>query len=320
VLADLRRAWSAEADLSERLSTIELWRDQLAAIVPLRAEVDRDLAHHQTAAERAREAAVHAQARLDHVDAAVTADADRLTAALQQAWRSGLPDASRAAQTVHAGAGPLGVRRTRVRRSRADLEAWADTWRTILPGLPADPDTLAWQLVRQQHHTETPQIGETFASHARRTAEQSHPELQTARHDVATATGRAAVAQAAHTDAAQSRARRLDEHGDYAYIVDPARRLADAERRTDDLAGQLQEARARVHSLHLEPAIRTLPPGRLGTERDAWQHDTARQQAAKRRAARAAAMEPPSQRTGAHHERMRPPSLRPEPPDRGFSR
>jgi exodeoxyribonuclease V alpha subunit len=320
VLADLRQAWKTEADLSDGLSTIELWRDQLAAIVPLRDEVDRDLAHHQTALEQAADGAKHTQAQLDQVDAAVTADADRLTTVLQQAWRTGVADASRAAQTVHAGPGPLGVHRTRVRRARADLEAWADTWRTVLPGLPADADTLAWQLVRQQHHTETPQIEEAFASHARRTAERDHPELPEAQQDVAAATGRAADAQTAYTDAAQTRARRLEEHGDYAYVADPARRLADLERHTDDLDGQLQKARARVHALQLEPVIRALPADRLASEHDAWRQATVDQQAAEERAARAAVTASPSPARGMHPQRQHPPSLGPRPPDHGFSR
>jgi exodeoxyribonuclease V alpha subunit len=319
VLADLRKAWSTEADLSNRLSTIEPWRDQLAAIVPLRDEVDRDLTHHQQAAERAADAAEHAQARLDQVDAAVTADADRLTAALQQAWLTGIADASKAAQTVHAGTGPLGMHRIRVRRARAGLDAWADSWRTVLPGLPADPDTLAWQLVRQQRHTETPQIEEAFASHARRTAEQDHPELQTARDDVAAAADRAAGAHTAYTDAAQTRARRLDEHGDYAYIADPARRLADLQRHTDDLDGQLQKARARVHALQLEPTIRALPPDRLASEHATWQQAKVGQQIADQ-PPRAAVTAPKPPAGGTHHERQHPPSFGPRPPDRGFAR
>lgn len=320
VLADLRHAWRTEADLSDRLSTIEVWRDQLAAIVPLRDEVDRDLAHHQQALDQASDVAEHAQARLVQVDAALTADAARLTAALHQAWRTGLPDASRAAQTVHAGAGPLGVHRTRVRHARADLKAWADTWRTVLPGLPSDPDTLTRQLVQQQHHTETPQIGEAFASHARQTAERNHPELQQARHDVAAATGRAADAHAAYTEAAQTRARRLDVHGVDGYIADPARRYADLQRHTDDLSSQLQKARARVRALQLEPAIRTLPPDRLITEHDAWRQATFAQQGADERPAGTAATAPPPTERGSSPERQQPPSLGPTPPDREFAR
>jgi hypothetical protein len=117
---------------------------------------------------------------------------------------------------------------------------------------------------------------------------------------------------------AQHATTRVGPHGVDGYIPDPARRLADVERQTDDLAGQLQKARARVHALQLEPAIRALPAGRLAAERAAWRQGAVEQQAADRRAARATGSEPAVR--GIHSGRRHPPSLGPKPPDRGITR
>jgi hypothetical protein len=315
VLADLRQAWATEERLAERVSAAEAWRDQLAPIAAIRRETDTDLARLHYVVTQTQDVAAHAQARFDGVDAAVTADADRLTHALNHGWQRDSAAVLRDAHTVQTGAGLLGLHGIRVRRASRHLEAWADTWRPVLPTLPHDATTIAAHV----QHLDSSQLQQAVTSYARRTGEQAHPDHPATRHTADAATRTAAQAEATYTTALGDRDRRLASHGRLAHIQDPVGWVTDAEQHLDEVVVELRQARARVHALQLEPAIQALPDGRLETEHDTWQHQLERQQVASRLTALMSATIGRAPDIGAHHERRQPPTLDRGTPPRGMS-
>ncbi|HEU4568563.1 MAG TPA: hypothetical protein VFR99_11055, partial [Marmoricola sp.] len=318
VLVDLYAAWSTEQDLADQLTTAQRQRDQLAAIVPLRAERDHRLEQHSQDLREAREHAAVTQDTADRSQAVATADAARIAADLQQRWAQDYPAVRAAAQTIADGAGPLGLHRGAVRRARSDLEAWAEDWRPVLPGLPTDADDLATDVLNL---AVTPRVREALTSCARRIAEDNHPEHAPLHHAAATAAQQADQARAALDAELLSEPAELTRYGRLAHIQDPAERLAHTEEQTAQLAEQLRDARARVHALELEPAIRTLPVGRLQNEHATWrqQHDhqhKQRQREAQAQKRRAGTVAPGLDDLRPGHQP--PPSRRPE-PGRGIS-
>ena len=131
-------------------------------------------------------------------------------------------------------------------------------------------------------YTATSALHQAITSHAQHTAEQAHPD-----HRQLAATAQSATAAAHETDdargaAAGSLSRRLDRFGNLAYTDDPTRHLAKTEHAAAELSDQLRRAQERVGALRQEPAIRTLTPGRLQTERENWQAQRAEAQEADR--------------------------------------
>jgi exodeoxyribonuclease V alpha subunit len=301
VLADLRHAWATERRLCERVNAAAAWRDQLALIAGIRSETDPDLGSLQAVVNQTRDIAVRAQARFDLVDAAVTAEADRLTHAVHQGWQHGFPAAFQDAQAMQAGAGPLGLHGIRVRRASRHLKTWADTWRPVLPTLPRDATAIAAH-VRQIDSSQLHQAVSTYAIH---TVEQAHPDYPATRHTAAGATRTAAQAEAAYATALGNRDRRLAGPGSLAYVEDPVGWVTDAEQHLDEVAADLRHARARVHAL--EPAIQALPDGRLQTERDTWHRKLEHQQAASRVTAPRPATAGRALNISVHHDRRQPP-------------
>ncbi len=315
VLADLRQAWATEQHLAERVSAAESWRDRLIPVAAIRTETDPELADLHAVVEQARGDAAHAQAQLVRVDAAVTADADRVTHALHVAWQRESPAALRDAHTVRAGVGPLGFHGIRVRRASQGLEAWAATWRPVLPTLPNEPTELAALVT----HMDAPQLHQAISSYARNTAEQVHPDYPATRHEADAAARTAARAEATYTSARNDRDRRLVDHRSLALMDDPARWLTGAEQQLDEVTAELQHARARVHAFELEPAIQALPEGRLQTEHNTWQRELDHQQAASRRVALTPATMGPVPDIGAQHDGHQPRRLDRRTPPRGIS-
>ena len=273
-LAEMYQAWTTEADLSERLAATQHLRDQLAQVVSIRAASDPQLARLNQAAQNARAAADHTRTRADQAAASITADAARIAQTLRGRWDNDYPTASAAAQKIRGGSRRFGRHRDDVRQARAHLQAWAQTWRSVLPKFPAGVDELAAAMP----YTATPALHQAITSHAQHTAEHAHPnhrQLAAAAHS---ATAAAHEAHTARNAAAGSLSRRLVGFGSLAYTNDPTRRLADTEHAVTELIADLGRARERVGALRQEPAIRTLAPRRLQTERENWQAQRAEAQ------------------------------------------
>ena len=108
------------------------------------------------------------------------------------------------------------------------------------------------------------------------------------------------------TRAAQPRTpapHRFDELGlgDLAYTDRPDRKLAAAENNLRKLTQQLTQIQDRISALGREPAIRTLPVGRLQTEHDTCVRDHEHENDARARAASAARNAPRPNHDIEHH-------------------
>jgi len=297
-LADLRQAWTREADLTDQLALNEHLRDQLAPIVAIRAEADSELtqlAHTETQPWRA---ADQAHDRLDRAEAILSTDAARLADALRRRWDAGYLPASHAAEIIRNGRGRLGGRRAQLRDARTHLSEWAQTWQPILPGLPTEPDPLA----RQMPYTGTSVLHQAITRYAEQAAEHAHPDQQALRDAAKAAARHADDASTDRTEAQRAHSQRLTGLGSVAQTSDPAGRLAETERDITELTEQLRHAHDRLAALRREPAIRTLPPGRLETERETWAHDHDHAQAES--AALAALTAPPLSGAGVRHEQL----------------
>jgi conjugative relaxase-like TrwC/TraI family protein len=267
VLAEVYRAWTTEADLSERLAATDHLRDQLAQVVSIRAGSDTQLARLDKAAENAWAVADHARTRADQAAASIKADGGRIAEVLRGRWDNDYPAASAAAETIRGGSGRFGRHRGDVRQARAHLQEWAQTWRPVLPQLPAGADELAAAMP----YTATSALHQTITSHAQHTAEQAHPDHRQLAATAQSATAAAHESNQVRSTAAGSVSRLLDRFGSLAYTDDPTGRLAETEHAAAELTVDLNRARERVGALRQEPAIRTLTPGRLQTERENWQ-------------------------------------------------
>ena len=276
VLAEVYRAWTTEADLSARLAATDHLRDQLTQVVSIRAGSDPQLARLDKAAEQAWAAADHARTRADQAAASIKADAGRIAEALRGRWDNDYPAASAAAERIRGGNGRFGRHRGDLRQARAHLQQWAQTWRAVLPQLPAGVDELAAAMP----YTATSALHQTITSHAQHTAEQAHPDHRQVAAAAQSATAAAHEADDARAAAAGSLSRQLDRFGSLAYTDDPTGRLAETEHAAAELSDQLRRAQERVGALLQEPAIRTMAPGRLQTERENWQAQRAEAQEA----------------------------------------
>jgi hypothetical protein len=278
VLAEVYRAWTTEVDLSERLAATQHLGDQLAQVVSIRAGSEPQLARLDKAAENAWAAADHAHTRAHQAATSIKADAGRIADALRGRWDNDYPAASAAAERIRGGIGRFGRARGDVRQARAHLHDWAQTWRPVLPQLPAGVDELAAAMP----YTATSALHQAITGHAQHTAEQAHPD-----HPQLHAAAEQAAAAAHESDqvrnaAAGSLSRRLDGFGSLAYTDDPTGLLAETEHAAAELTVDLNRAQERVGALRQEPAIRTMAPGRLQTERENWQAQRAHAQEADR--------------------------------------
>jgi exodeoxyribonuclease V alpha subunit len=306
-LADVYRSWTTEADLSERLAATHHLRDKLAQVVSIRAGSDPQLARVDKAADHAWAAADHAHTRADQVQASINADAGRIGEALRGRWDNDYPAASAAAETIRGGSRRFGRHRGDVRQARAHLQQWAQNWRPVLPQLPAGVDELAAAMP----YTATSALHQAITSHAQNTAEQAHPDHRQLRTTAQSATAQAHEADDARAAAAGSLSRRLVGFGSLAYTDDPTGLLAETEHAAAELSDQVRRAQERVGALRQEPAIRTLTPGRLQTERENWQAQRAEAQEEHRHGEWLAATAATPLR------RVRPEELASPAPDRG---
>jgi hypothetical protein len=313
VLADLHDAWTREADLAARLTTARSQRDRLTVVVPLRAEADHRLAELRQAARGAAEHASRLRAQLQDTETAVDGAAGSIGGDLWRRWQADYPAASQAAGTIRTGPGRLGLHRAAVRRARADLHTWTQTWRPVVPDLPVDLDVLAGRFPPPAGA----RLHDALTGSARRLAEAEHPEHAEQSAAATAAQARADRARDAYQDEVRSDPLGLARFGHLAHIHDPADRLDRTAHLVDQLTADLQRARSRVHALECEPALRGQPPDLLRTQRAAWksqyEHDREAQREQVR--ARAAAQARQDRRRPARPEPGAPhwPTMRPDP-------
>ncbi|MEO6144610.1 MAG: AAA family ATPase, partial [Dermatophilaceae bacterium] len=308
VLGDLRSAWTLQADLTGHIAQARSIRDELALIVPLRAQSDPQIAQLRSAEAQARVDSDHARARLRGTEAAITTATADLAADLNERWDRAYPNAARAAETIRAGTGRFGRGRAKVDAARQNLTSWAAGWQPILTevtGLSVhallDPDQLATRMPFNGSSALHAAIGQ-YAEHAARLA---HPELHATRHGVQAADQKVRNTRDTRTAAEDARAHQFDELGlDHLVYTDrPAQKLAAAEDNLRKLTRQLTQTQERISALGREPAIRTLPPGRLQIEHDTCVRDHERDKDARAQAEWAARNAPrPSHEHEHHHD------------------
>jgi len=297
-LSDLRDAWTQEHTLIEDLTAARGECDQLAEVVPLRAHHDAQVAAGRATYCRARSHATQAAEHADQLEAVVGAETVQLAGRLRQEWATGRPGARAAAQTIAAGTGRLGQHRGAVRRASDHLQAWAEAWRPIVASLPTDTD----QLADLTAGYDDPSIGQAITAYARKVAEGAHPDHAPAQTRAQDARHTAERALDAYERARTHYPAELADHGNLAWLPDPAGHLAEAKLDVTELTDQLRAARGRVRAALAEPAIRSLPQERIESERERWAAD--RQALAQdERTASAGADVTPSPTSGRQHER-----------------
>jgi conjugative relaxase-like TrwC/TraI family protein len=297
-LSDLRDAWTQERALIEDLTAARDERDQLTQVVPLRAQHDAEVAAGRATYEQARGHATQAREHADQLAAAVGADTFQLTGRLRQEWDTHRPGAAAAAQTIAAGTGRLGQHRGAVRRASDHLQAWAQQWRPIMASLPTDTDRLA---VLAAGHDD-PSLGRTITAYARTLAEDAHPDHAPAQAAAHAARHTAGQALDGYETARTSYPAELADHGNLAWLPDPADRLAETQLDVAELTDQLRAARGLVREALAEPAIRSLPQERIQTEHERWATQP-QEQPPEEPAARDGQDVTPSPTSGRQHER-----------------
>jgi len=306
VLDDLRAAWTLQADLTGHIGQAASTRDELAQIVPLRAESDPQIAHLRSVEQQAWADSGDARARLKQTEAAITTATSDLARNLLDHWDRAYPDTARAAETIREGTGRFGRGRAEVNAARENLTSWARAWQPILAdvtGLPVDvlldPDQLSTRMPFNGGSALHAAIGR-YAEHA---AGQAHPELAATRHAVEVADQHARDARDTRTAAVNARADHFDKLGlgSLAYTERPAQQLAAAENTLSKLTLQLTATQDRISALGRESAIRTLPVGRLQTEHDTCVRDHEHEKDARARAAWAARNAPRPNHDNEHY-------------------
>jgi exodeoxyribonuclease V alpha subunit len=308
VLVDLRAAWTLQADLAAHIAQGTSIRDELALIVPLRAQSDPRIDQLRAAEAQAWGDSDHARVRLRGTEAAITTATSDLTRDLKNGWDRAYPNAARAAETIRVGTGRFGRGRAQVTAARANLTSWARAWQPILTevtGLPVGALLDPVQLATRIPYNGTSALHAAIGEYAKHAAGQVHPELEATRRAVAIADQHLRNAKEARTAAEDARAHHFDELGlgDLAYTDRPARQLAAAENNLNKLTRELNQTQDRISALGREPAIRTLPVGRLQSEHDTCVRDHEHEKDARAQADWAARNAPrPSHENEHHHE------------------
>jgi hypothetical protein len=284
VLADLRVAWTQQADLTEHQQRLIAQRDALREVAALRArfapERQRLDAEHSTSRARW----LHAQTRLADLDATVTAETTDLHARTFAAWRDDLARAQHAAHVLAQGAGRFGQRRRQMHAASDQLTAFAEAWRPVHPDLPSDPVDLASQMGQLREG----RVEREIDAYVIRVVADAHPESDTLRLGERTTLVAFQAVEQARTRLDNALYEQLRPYGRAGYVTDPDERLATLTDQLGVVEQDLQTATAQVHELRNEPAVRALHEGGLDTEHHQWVTDRAAQRDATARQAQAA--------------------------------
>ena len=190
-------------------------------VVPLRAHHDAQVGAGRATYEQARSHATQAAEHADQIEAVVGADIVQLAGRLHQEWDTGRPAARAAAQTIAAGTGRIGQHRDAVRRASDHLRAWAQQWRPIVASLPNETDELAVLAAGYDN----PSLGQALTAYARTLAEDAQPDHAPAQAAAHAADQTAQRALDAYEKARTSYPAELADHGNLAWLPDPADHL-----------------------------------------------------------------------------------------------
>jgi exodeoxyribonuclease V alpha subunit len=312
-LSDLWDAWTQERGLVEQLSAASRECDQLAQVVPRRAQHDAQVAAEREIYEQARGHATQAREHADQLEAVVGAGTFLLAGRLRQEWDTSRPAARAAAQTIAAGTGRIGQHRGAVRRASQHVQAWAQQWRPIVAFLPTGIDELG---VPAAGHDD-PSLGQAITAYARTLAEDAHPDHAPAQAAAHAARQTAERALDAYDKTCTQYPAELADHGNLAYLPDPGERLAETKLDVAELTDQLRAAHGQVRAALAEPAIRSLPQECIENERERWATDRQAMAQEERRASDGRDVAP-SPTSGSQHERSAANYL--PKPSRGISR
>jgi len=267
-------------------------------VVPLRAHHDAQVGAGRATYEQARGQATQTAEHADQPEAVAGADTVQLAGRLHQEWDTGRPAARAAAQTIAAGTGRIGQHRDAVRRASDHLRAWAQQWRPIVASLPNETDELAVLAAGYDN----PSLGQALTAYARTLAEDAQPDHAPAQAAAHAADQTAQRALDAYEKARTSYPAELADHGNLAWLPDPADHVAEAKLDVAELTDQLHTAQGRVRAALAEPAARSLPVERIETERERWATDR-QAMAQEEPAASDGADVAPSPTSGRQHER-----------------
>jgi hypothetical protein len=147
-----------------------------------------------------------------------------------------------------------------------------------------------------------PSLGQAISAYARALAEDAHPDHAPAQAAANAARDTAERALDAYNQARTSYPAQLDDHGNLAWLPDPAGHLAETQLDIGELTDQLRAAQGRVRAALADPAVRSLPHERIETERERWATEP-QEQPPKEPAASDGPDVAPSATSGRQHER-----------------
>ena len=309
VLADLRSAWSRQADLHDHHQRLVDERETLRQVAAIHARYTPGLDRLGREETSARRDWLQARHRVENLDTALEAETADVRARIWSAWHDELSQARRAADIVGDGTGRLGQRRRQVHEAQAELTEFAARWHPAVPDLPTDPADLAAQ-VRWLHGRRVAGAIDAFVAHQ---VANTHPDADQIRQAERDAYAAHEHAQRSRSQLENAMAADLRPHGRAARVRDADGRLTAVADELADVEQELRTATARVQALATDPSIRTFPGEGLQGEHDRWAADRlARQQASARQARER------WQRRQEGTRRIEPPSPGPTGPDRGL--
>jgi len=307
VLERLRAAWTTEADLTVRHERLDQGRQHLHAVQAICNEYGPRHEHLRQRFDVAMSQREHAEAVLRDLENTLTTQTQRTVSDLWRRWQDDQPSLRQALHTIHDGPGHLGLRRRTVRDARDVVAAWADRWRPLLPELPTDPDQLIEEAGRAVGGIGQAQVRDAFGRGAEHATEQAHPEAHQVREQARVTALNATAAREALTGVEDDLVAKLRPYGRLAYQRDLGDALASVEADLAALTPHLDAATQKVQALIHAPEIRSLPAGRLGTERDQWASDRhAAQEAARAAALQKAAFDQAQQADAQARRRLHP--------------
>lgn len=276
VLDQLHQAWTRQADLTGQAKDLARHRDDIEAVMSIRAAHEPRARELHEAARAAWEHESAAVGALRALEATIATQQRDLTTELLDHWHREHVEAYQAAAVLRAGSGRLGQHRRQVREARADLTTWTLRWQPILPDLPTEPDQI-------RHHLESPppqmrgdQLRQQIADVAGDAVAHAHPEAEPIRAEAAAAQQAARRAAGAVTAEATALGEELRPYRwAHARADQLPRALAEVRRELETVDGRLRQATERVDHFLRSPEIRRLPPSTVQTEHDQWQADRA---------------------------------------------
>jgi conjugative relaxase-like TrwC/TraI family protein len=317
VLAKLKAAWTTQADLQARYDRLTSEREDLEAVIEIRKQYAPRHQELQAAARDGFERWAAADAARKTLDATIATEQRDVIASLRREWRHDQSQAYRAAAAMREGPGLLGIRRGQVRNARADLTAWAERWRPVLPDLSTEPDQIRHQLDRTAAGPDEDRVRHAITSYAARYVEQAHPEAPLIRAEKIAAAQAADDAEAALSAFDNDFADQLRPYGRTALCSRPGEVLDEVRGELDAVTRDLDAADQQVRSLTRAPEIRALPLGRLDAARNTWASDRQAAHQAAQQKARAAARERAAAETALLADSQRRESAVPRSPSPG---